>query len=93
VQRTYAFEVLVKEGDRVLSWRDDWRIHPITMDGSGQGARFSDAGKGRRIRVTKPGRYRFSFPEVDGYLPVPEQHVLVERDRVIEHVVLLQRRP
>ena len=44
-----------------------------------------------RVRVSHPGRYRFSLPDLDGFQPLPEQEVVVPEGEFVEHVVDLVR--
>ncbi|MBI1850681.1 MAG: sigma-70 family RNA polymerase sigma factor [Planctomycetes bacterium] len=89
--RLFAIVLRVRDGDVDLAWRSDWHISPGLGDTGGQRRGYSDEEKSCRFWFTKPGRYRFAFPKVDGYEPVPEQEVVVDADHVNEHVIHLVR--
>jgi hypothetical protein len=87
VAATARFRVQVVDGEMSIPWNDRWNVQPAAVDGDGSLLSWS----GNLFVVSRPGRYRFAFPKLDGYRAVPEQEVVVEADRATEHVIHLER--
>jgi hypothetical protein len=94
VTRTCGILITVKDGERVIPWDSDWDVFPRAVDPGGTRGflSFRCVKDSMRISVGAPGRYRFEFPEIDGYRPVDTQDVLVRRGEFVEHIIRLQRK-
>jgi hypothetical protein len=93
VERACGMVLRVLDGESPLAWRNEWDIQPRRVDGDGYSNSWSGHPRGRFVGVSVPGRYRFEFPTLYGYEPVPEQEVLVEAGRLTEHAIRLVRKP
>jgi hypothetical protein len=87
VTATARFRVRVVDGETSIPWNDRWNVQPASVDGEGSLVSWS----GNLFVVSRPGRYRFAFPKIDGYRELPVQEVLVEAGRTAEHVIHLER--
>jgi hypothetical protein len=93
--RTLGFLLVVMCGEKVMTWNDNWNVIPIPVEKSDT-AEFTSwkmHSEGMRIGVGAPGPYRFDFPHLDGYRPVPTQEVLVCRQEFVRHVITLEPVP
>ncbi|MBI3848451.1 MAG: hypothetical protein HY292_27785 [Planctomycetes bacterium] len=91
VAAAYRMRLRVVDGETAIPWSASWNVQPAQVEGDGTASYSAPEGDGVEIGVTQPGRYRFAFPKLDGYLPVPEQLVDVEVGKLTEHVIHLER--
>jgi hypothetical protein len=63
------------------------------VTGVGQEVGRSSSVRGATFFFSEPGTYRFTIPKLDGYQPVPEQEVVVEKGKITDVVVRLEREP
>ncbi len=89
VRRTCGFALLLRDGASTVPVPSSWRPDAREIGGQGRSTEICWNG----ITVSHPGLYRFDPPPIDGYEPLPEQHVLVQPGAYTEHVIELVRIP
>lgn len=93
LERLCGLTAILRDGDAVIPWEDD--DPPELVPAEGQEEYYSWTRNGRSITLhqTQPGHYRLKVPAVDGYEPVPDELVRLEKGVVKEHVIQLRRLP
>ena len=93
VVKSCGFILILKEGEKIIPYESEWHISPVPVKDRRlfDGYTSGPYPEGRRFTVPRPGQYEFNMPEILGYLPVPEQKVLVKPGEFTEHVIQLQR--
>lgn len=88
-----GFDLILRDGNVTLPYNIDWFLEPIKADEEEFAICWSCPHvEGRRFRIEgPPGLYRFKMPNIEGYLQVPEQEVLVKSGEYTRHVIQLQR--
>lgn len=92
VVKLQGIEVILMDGNTPLRPDVLYQLQPQVIGGDGQTTWRSTTEKGFRIAVSKPGKYRFYVPPIDGYMPVPEQELLVKKGEFTERVIQLKRK-
>lgn len=96
LERACGFHVFLKDGDTIVpcDFIELWHsflnaVKEVKGEGSSTSCGYRSGGL--IVKVSEPGRYRFKMPDIDGYLPIPEQEVLVESEKYTKHVINLRR--
>lgn len=98
LERACGFHVFLKDGDTIVpcDFIELWlsflkTVREVKGEGSSTSCGYRSGGL--IVKVSEPGRYLFKMPDIDGYLPIPEQVVIVEPGKMVKHIVNLQRKP
>ena len=82
------------DGDTPVPWDIGWHAHLTPMEGTtGQVVTRGRIGIEYRILVSNPGWYTLSFPEIPGFLPVPDQEIEIFDGEISPIEIPLFREP
>lgn len=83
----------LKDGGTTIPWNSDWDVTAMEVGGEGTTVAWSYQPPNLFLKLSNPGLYRFTVPQIDGYLPLPEQEVLVAPGEKTVHLIRLKRKP
>lgn len=89
VPRAFGIEITLKDGDTAVPWPDDAEVeieHVVSKSGA---AYWS----GNKVAAEEPGEHTLTLNELDGFLPVPPQRVVIEPAKWTKVEIRLQRKP
>ena len=92
LERSQGIRVVLRDGDAVVRSRLLTPYRAEQIDGIGESVSWGAADGGIIVGVSKPGRYRVTVPDVDGFEPVPVQEVEVPAGETVELVIELKRK-
>lgn len=90
---TLAADIVLMDGAMPVPVDDGFResLEAVATDALGS-LDFCENGDPLRVHVTRPGRYRVSFPEIEGYEPIAPVEVEVAPGRIPRVEIALRRR-
>lgn len=93
VQPACGILLTLKDGGTTIPWSTDWDVTAMEVGGEGTTVAWSYKPPNLFLKLSKPGLYRFTVPQIDGYLPLPEQEVPVAPGEKAVHLIRLKRKP
>lgn len=88
-----ALRPILMDGTREVPWEVRRMPALVPLDEQESAGSWTLRERRLTMKVDEPGRYALRVPVLDGYEPVPEQVVELERGVLTEHLIELVRRP
>ena len=93
VSRECPLVIVFLDGTTAVPIGDRWHPRPEHLDGEGSLFYVSSGeSSGFQASLSKPGRYVFEMPELEGFEPIPKQTIFVRSGEKTRYVVKLVRK-
>lgn len=91
--RECPLTIVFLDGETPVPLQESWYPSPQHLDGEGRLLYISRSGRAEfRTGLSEPGRYLFELPALDGFEPIPDQTITVQRGERTRHEVQLLRK-
>lgn len=91
LERTSGLRPVLRDGETTLLWDEDHPPDLVPLEGQERFGGWSSSGGSITLYRRQPGRYTLKVEAIDGYLPVADREVVLEKGRVIELVIEVER--
>jgi hypothetical protein len=91
VERACSVRLLLRDGETTLPWSPDWKCRVERVDGGANYHAGSVDGDARTFRLGRPGRYRLSGLELEGFAAPESVEFEAVAGETVERVIALKR--